>query len=86
MATTMRCCGAPITNLRVTTFLVVQQPGSASLSGVHMKLNAQYRAQAFCDACGWFALGHLENPQVFGDVFIGGHFVADPVAAPASDA
>lgn len=77
----MKCCGAPKSAASVEPVFEARPVGEFSLAGVQRKFSAQMKARALCSACGWSALGHLEDAELEDGILIAGYFVADPVAS-----
>lgn len=77
----MRCCGAPKSFASVEPVFEARPVGDYSLAGVQTKFSAQMKARMSCGACGWSALGQLEDVELEDveledGMFIGGYFVA----------
>jgi hypothetical protein len=82
-----RCPGCGTTGgLTLTPVMVAKPAGSYSLSGAQDKTTAVEAARLCCAACGWSAIGRIENLQVAGDGTItGGHLIIDqppPTSTP----
>jgi hypothetical protein len=74
-----RCpsCGAT-GGLTLAPVLVAKPAGSYSLAGAQDKTTAVEAARLSCPACGWSAIGRIENLQVASDGTItGGHLIID---------
>jgi hypothetical protein len=70
------CCGTSGT-ITVTPRLRAFPIGTHCVGGSAIKVNAEVIAVLECTECGMTVSGHLENAVLRGNVFVGGHFVAD---------
>lgn len=79
MSSKTKCCGADKGNLVLTPVFEAKEDLSWSLSGMQRKFVGTFRAQVRCGACGWTALGTMENAEVDGNTFTAGDFIVDEI-------